>query len=103
MDRFYHTRENIYRKKMHYFGLLNRKLDVTHPSTEFMLDVPGLATLVHFPKDIGVFEEYLKPSQPELSPETHAEQGNLNKPASSFEKLQSLREKMTDPNNLQKA
>lgn len=103
MDRFYHTKENIYRKKMHYFGLLNRKLDVTHPSTEFMLDVPGLSTLVHFPKDIGVFEEYLEPVQPETPPEIKTDKPDLDKPASSFEKLQSLREKMTDSNNLQKA
>lgn len=101
MDRFYHVKENIYRRKMHYFGLLNRKLDVTHPSSNFMLDVPSLAALVHFPQNIGIFEEYLVEPKPTNSPELEKTENDLNKPVNSFEKLQNLREKMTSDNTKQ--
>jgi hypothetical protein len=101
MNRFYHVKENIYRRKMHYFGLLNRKLDVTLPSTDFMLAVPNLAALVHFPQNIGIFEEYLVEPKPINSPESEKTENDLNKPVSSFEKLQSLREKMTPENTKQ--
>lgn len=90
MDNLYHRKEVEYRKQALYEALLSREGDVSHPSSKFMVDVPHLPSILHFPGNVGIFEEL----------ETKKEvEDQMNKQAqntpNSFEKLQQLRQKAT--------
>jgi hypothetical protein len=49
MNKHYHIKEIEYRSKVLMESLRGRALDVSHPSDEFLLEIPGCSSLFHFP------------------------------------------------------
>lgn len=90
MNKFYHAKETEYRKIMHYFGLLNRKIDTSNDSMKFLIDVPSLSSMFHFPGKIGIFEELQNDADTKSLNQIQKESESPN---SSFQKLIDLREK----------
>lgn len=88
MNRYYHAKENEYRKQALYEGLLAREGDVSHSSSGFMVDVGHLPSILHFPGNVGIFEELTTKAEVENQILQQAE----NTP-NSFEKLEMLRKK----------
>lgn len=100
MNRIYHQKEVKYRAQCHVDGLLSRDPDVSHDSMEVMLSTLELATLLHWPTNLGIFEEYFqKPKPPQDSQEVENKQEQIvtveadQRPVSSFSKLSDLRQK----------
>jgi len=89
MDNIYHSKEVEYRKQALYEGMLGREGDVSHSSSGFMVDIPHLPSILHFPGNVGIFEELVRNSD-EQQPTEQAENS-----ANSFEKLELLRQKAT--------
>ncbi len=83
MDKMYHPKENIYRAKVQYDGLPDRDVDVSHPSSEFMVDVYSASSMFHFPSLPTFPEEFKSETQQSLE----------KAKAVSFEKLKNLRQK----------
>lgn len=87
MESVYFRKEAEYRKQCLYEGLLSREGDVSHSSGGFMVDVPRLGSILHFPGNVHIFEELTNESIEKQILEAQAAN------ASSFEKLQQLRQK----------
>jgi hypothetical protein len=92
MNRLYHRKEVLFRRKVLYQGLLARKDKVSHQSSDFMLDVPSLSSLLHFPAGVGIFENLVAPTQI-IEPGGQIDVVQVDTP-SSFQKLKELREKV---------
>ncbi|MEI6728704.1 MAG: hypothetical protein WCK98_03620 [bacterium] len=100
MNRIYHEKEVQWRAQCHIGGLLSRDPDVSHDSMDTMLGALEMSTILHFPSNLGVFEEHFqvpKPPQDVQQVETKKEQTATievdQRPVSSFSKLSDLRQK----------
>ena len=62
MDRLYHAKENIYRAKVQFEELAGRDPDVSNDSMDFMISVPEVSSLWHWPH-IATFPEEFKPGE----------------------------------------
>lgn len=74
MDKFYHAKENIYRSKVQFEELAGRDPDVSNDSMEFMICVPEVCSLWHWPLIPTFPEEFKNDPSPNKNTDTNPNQ-----------------------------